>query len=256
MLDGDADGAVQLVGDGGHRGDGAPDGNLGDRYRVLGPGTGEPVIGHRRGGQICCGPGLFDLSRHGGQRVLNGLELAERAAELYPLASVGDGQLQRGIEGADDLHAARPRTPAHQFVTDGRIQPDQPVGSVCQGAPRLTGQVVSDGDLGVVEQTDIQPVRFTGGQHDRGVRRPRHLAGGTGGADRHRERTGRNLAPRLAGQPARQQIGLGDRHGGAVAGQPGQHDRGFTRPGVLFGGEPGQPGLLERAPQVGVEDLR
>ncbi len=62
-----------------------------------------------------------------------------------------------------------------------------------------------------------------------------------------------NIDSGLARQPRREQIRLGDRNRTRVAGQAGQHDRRLGGTGSLTAGQPGQAGLLEMAPQRGVE---
>ena len=102
-----------------------PSRDLGHRHRVVGLRRVESVVCRCGDGQCRCGPGPFDLAGHGGQRMLDRLELAQRPAELHALAGVRDRHVGGRVERTDDLHAARPcaatdsssPTPVHRRVS-------------------------------------------------------------------------------------------------------------------------------------------
>jgi hypothetical protein len=92
VLIGEPDRAVQLMGDRADGGGGWP----GHR---LGGGDGESGVGAGVHGQGGRGRGRLqqqDLAGQGGKMLLNGLERAQRAAELPAFAGVGGAELSRG----------------------------------------------------------------------------------------------------------------------------------------------------------------
>ncbi len=121
MLGGDADRAVQLMCDRRHRPDRPADRDLRDGDRVFGLRRVESVIRRCGDGQCRCGPGSFDLAGHGGQGMLDRLELGQRTAELDALARVLDRHGGGRVERTDDLGAATPCAAHGQLGPDRRI---------------------------------------------------------------------------------------------------------------------------------------
>ena len=109
------------------RGDGAAHRDLRHRDRVVRLRAVEAVVRCCGCRQSRCRTGTFELTCHRGQRVGDRLELVQRPAELHPVAGMRGGECGGGLERADDLHAARPRAAAQQFVTHGGGQRDDVV---------------------------------------------------------------------------------------------------------------------------------
>ena len=267
VLTRDTDRAVQLVRDRGDRFDGAANRHLRHGHRVVGLRTAEAVVGCGGDRQRRCRAGTFDLARHRGQRMLNGLECAQRSAELLAFAGVGDGEVRRGVHRTDHLHAAGPRPAEHKLIADGRVQPRRRIRRKVerQRSARFARQVVAVDQPRIVDHRDVKRVSGARGQQHGRRARPRHICRGPADPAADGIRIGhrdgewplvRYVDARLPGEPGREQIRLGDRHRARVAGQAGQHDRGLRGTGVPAAGQPAQPGLLDSAPQRVVELLR